>query len=174
MLVRAEQECSAPHGAVPPSLPVQPLMVRRLEHEKRRKEIKEQWHRAQRKLVSDLVCVPNHSLEQLVTPPLRVLGTLPPLQQCWVCLLCWGTLAEAGDPLAGLHPHPGSPWQQEAEGNLRKAKQTYMQRSEEHDKARYMAVKAEEEQQNTPSSITTKTLDKKRRLEEEAKNKVRG
>ncbi|NWU84783.1 HMHA1 protein, partial [Onychorhynchus coronatus] len=91
---------------------LQPLMVRRLEHEKRRKEIKEQWHRAQRKL-------------------------------------------------------------QEAEGNLRKAKQTYMQRSEEHDKAKYVAVKAEEEQQNTTSSITTKTLDKKRRLEEEAKNKVR-
>ncbi|NWT04700.1 HMHA1 protein, partial [Mionectes macconnelli] len=90
---------------------LQPLMVRRLEHEKRRKEIKEQWHRAQRKL-------------------------------------------------------------QEAEGNLRKAKQTYMQRSEEHDKAKYVAVKAEEEQQNTASSITTKTLDKKRRLEEEAKNKA--
>lgn len=63
-------------------------------------------------------------------------------------------------------------WQQEAEVNLRKAKQIYMQRSEEHDKAKYMAVKAEEEQQNTTSSITTKTLDKKRRLEEEAKNKV--
>ncbi|NXP51204.1 HMHA1 protein, partial [Heliornis fulica] len=29
---------------------LQPLLVRRLEHEKRRKEIKEQWHRAQRKL----------------------------------------------------------------------------------------------------------------------------
>ncbi|NXB75579.1 HMHA1 protein, partial [Donacobius atricapilla] len=90
---------------------LQPLLVRRLEHEKRRKDIKEQWHRAQRKL-------------------------------------------------------------QEAEGNLRKAKQTYMQRSEEHDKAKYMAMKAEEEQQNTTSSITTKTLDKKRRLEEEAKNKA--
>ncbi|NXM19073.1 HMHA1 protein, partial [Ploceus nigricollis] len=90
---------------------LQPLVVRRLEHEKRRKEIKEQWHRAQRKL-------------------------------------------------------------QEAEGNLRKAKQTYMQRSEEHDKAKYMAAKAEEEQQNTTSSITTKALDKKRRLEEEAKNKA--
>ncbi|NWR81129.1 HMHA1 protein, partial [Centropus unirufus] len=89
---------------------LQPLSVRRLEHEKRRKEIKEQWHRAQRKL-------------------------------------------------------------QEAEVNLRKAKQIYMQRSEEHDKAKYMAVKAEEEQQNTTSSITTKALDKKRRLEEEAKNK---
>ncbi|NXN47875.1 HMHA1 protein, partial [Rhinoptilus africanus] len=90
---------------------LQPLTVRRLEHEKRRKEIKEQWHRAQRKL-------------------------------------------------------------QEAEVNLRKAKQVYMQRSEEHEKAKYVAVKAEEEQQNTTGSITTKTLDKKRRLEEEAKNKV--
>ncbi|NXC42037.1 HMHA1 protein, partial [Penelope pileata] len=90
---------------------LQPLNVRRLEHEKRRKEIKEQWHRAQRKL-------------------------------------------------------------QDAEVNLRKAKQTYMQRSEEHDKAKYVAVKAEEEQQSTASSITTKTLDKKRRLEEEAKNKA--
>ncbi|KAM6107257.1 LOW QUALITY PROTEIN: rho GTPase-activating protein 45 [Pterocles gutturalis] len=90
---------------------LQPLMVRRLEHEKRRKEIKEQWHRAQRKL-------------------------------------------------------------QEAEVNLRKAKQIYMQRSEEHDKAKYVAVKAEEEQQSTAGSITTKTLDKKRRLEEEAKNKA--
>lgn len=35
--------------------PTQPLTVRRLEHEKRRKEIKEQWHRAQRKLVSGSV-----------------------------------------------------------------------------------------------------------------------
>ncbi|NXJ86097.1 HMHA1 protein, partial [Trogon melanurus] len=90
---------------------LQPLIVRRLDHEKRRKEIKEQWHRAQRKL-------------------------------------------------------------QEAEVNLRKAKQVYMQRSEEHDKAKHVAVKAEEEQQSTTSSITTKTLDKKRRLEEEAKNKA--
>lgn len=47
-----------------------------------------------------------------------------------------------------------------------------MQRSEEHDKAKYMAAKAEEEQQSTTSGITTKALDKKRRLEEEAKNKV--
>ncbi|KAM8795019.1 rho GTPase-activating protein 45 [Eudromia elegans] len=90
---------------------LQPLAVRRLEHEKRRKEIKEQWHRAQRKL-------------------------------------------------------------QDAEGNLRKAKQVYMQRCEEHDKAKYTAAKAEEEQQNATSGITAKTLDKKRRLEEEAKNKA--
>ncbi|XP_052521385.1 rho GTPase-activating protein 45 isoform X3 [Tympanuchus pallidicinctus] len=90
---------------------LQPLTVRRLEHEKRRKEIKEQWHRAQRKL-------------------------------------------------------------QDAEVNLRKAKQVYMQRSEEHEKAKYVAVRAEEEQQSTASNVTTKTLDKKRRLEEEAKNKA--
>lgn len=63
-------------------------------------------------------------------------------------------------------------WQQDAEVNLRKAKQVYMQRSEEHEKAKYVAVRAEEEQQSTASNITTKTLDKKRRLEEEAKNKV--
>uniref|UniRef100_A0A669Q341 Rho GTPase activating protein 45 n=1 Tax=Phasianus colchicus TaxID=9054 RepID=A0A669Q341_PHACC len=63
-------------------------------------------------------------------------------------------------------------WQQDAEVNLRKAKQVYMQRSEEHEKAKYMAVRAEEEQQSTASNVTTKTLDKKRRLEEEAKNKA--
>lgn len=33
------------------SVSPQPLNLRRLEHEKRRKEIKESWHRAQRKLV---------------------------------------------------------------------------------------------------------------------------
>ncbi|XP_019393801.1 PREDICTED: minor histocompatibility protein HA-1 isoform X1 [Crocodylus porosus] len=90
---------------------LQPLSMRRLEHEKRRKDIKEQWHRAQRKL-------------------------------------------------------------QEAEANLRKAKQMYNQRCEEHDKAKHVTVKAEEEQQSTSSSTATKTLDKKRRLEEEAKNKA--
>lgn len=85
-----------------------------------------------------------------------------------------GSLQGNPTPLAAsvLTPGPCSHWQQEAEVNLRKAKQVYMQRSEEHDKAKYVAVKAEEEQQNTASSITTKTLDKKRRLEEEAKNKV--
>lgn len=50
---RAGVLSSGHHGAVHPSLPMQPLTVRRLEHEKRRKEIKEQWHRAQRKLVSE-------------------------------------------------------------------------------------------------------------------------
>ncbi|XP_058019314.1 rho GTPase-activating protein 45 isoform X4 [Ahaetulla prasina] len=91
---------------------MQPLTLRRLEHEKRRKEIKEQWHRAQRKL-------------------------------------------------------------QEAENNLRKAKQMYMQRSEECEKARHVMAKAEEDQLvSSNSSATLKNLDKKRRLEEEARNKA--
>ncbi|XP_039190677.1 rho GTPase-activating protein 45 isoform X3 [Crotalus tigris] len=91
---------------------MQPLSLRRLEHEKRRKEIKEQWHRAQRKL-------------------------------------------------------------QEAENNLRKAKQMYMQRSEECEKARHVMAKAEEDQLvSSNSSATLKNLDKKRRLEEEARNKA--
>ncbi|XP_051028886.1 rho GTPase-activating protein 45 isoform X2 [Acomys russatus] len=93
---------------------MQPLTLRRLEHERRRKEIKESWHRAQRKL-------------------------------------------------------------QEAEANLRKAKQGYKQRCEDHDKARLQVAKAEEEQQATgpgAGTAATKALDKRRRLEEEAKNKA--
>ncbi|XP_059774975.1 rho GTPase-activating protein 45 isoform X4 [Balaenoptera ricei] len=93
---------------------VQPLNLRRLEHEKRRKEIKESWHRAQRKL-------------------------------------------------------------QEAESNLRKAKQGYVQRCEDHDKARFLVAKAEEEQAGAgpgAGGAASKTLDKRRRLEEEAKNKA--
>ncbi|KAG8519195.1 Rho GTPase-activating protein 45 [Galemys pyrenaicus] len=93
---------------------IQPLNMRRLEHDKRRKEIKELWHRAQRKL-------------------------------------------------------------QEAEGNLRKAKQSYMQRCEDHDKARLQVAKAEEEQPGTgpgAGGAASKALDKRRRLEEEAKNKA--
>ncbi|XP_044527633.1 rho GTPase-activating protein 45 [Gracilinanus agilis] len=98
---------------------MQPLTLRRLEHEKKRKEIKDQWHRAQRKL-------------------------------------------------------------QEADTNLRKAKQTYMQRCEDHEKAQYLTVKAEEEQSGGggagtsggASTAAMKALDKKRRLEEEAKNKA--
>ncbi|XP_062888454.1 rho GTPase-activating protein 45-like isoform X2 [Mobula hypostoma] len=90
---------------------LQPLAGRRLDHEKRRKEIKEQWHRAQRKL-------------------------------------------------------------QEAEANLKKAKQAYMQRSEEHEKAKILTVKAEEDQHSTSSSNTSKTLDKKRKTEEDARNKA--
>ncbi|XP_040846543.1 rho GTPase-activating protein 45 isoform X1 [Ochotona curzoniae] len=93
---------------------MQPLALRRLEHEKRRKEIKEAWHRAQRKL-------------------------------------------------------------QEAESNLRKAKQTYVQRCEDHDKARLQVAKAEEDQAGSAAgagSAASKALDKRRRLEEEAKNKA--
>ncbi|XP_063085271.1 rho GTPase-activating protein 45 isoform X3 [Cavia porcellus] len=91
---------------------IQPLTHRRLEHERRRKEIKESWQRAQRKL-------------------------------------------------------------QEAENNLKKAKASYVQRSEDHDKARFQVAK--EEQGATPpgvGSAASKTLDKRRRLEEEAKNKA--
>ncbi|XP_078525964.1 rho GTPase-activating protein 45 isoform X2 [Lissotriton helveticus] len=90
---------------------LQPLAMRRLEHEKRRKEIKEQWHRAQRKL-------------------------------------------------------------QEAESNLRKAKQAYMLRSEEHEKAKFSTKKAEDELQSTSSTNASKSLDKKRRLEDDAKGKA--
>lgn len=93
---------------------IQPLNLRRLEHEKRRKEIKEMWHRAQRKL-------------------------------------------------------------QEAESNLRKAKQGYVQRCEDHDKALSLVAKAEEEQSGSgpgAGGTVSKALDKRRRLEEEAKNKA--
>ncbi|XP_018415042.1 PREDICTED: minor histocompatibility protein HA-1 isoform X2 [Nanorana parkeri] len=111
--VALEQDQEHAHGVLHTSLTLQqqtymqPVNMRRLEHEKRRKELKEQWQRAQRKLM-------------------------------------------------------------EAEVNLRKSKQTYMQRSEEHEKALYYAARAEEEQ----SHIGTKSVDKKRRAEEEAKNKA--
>ncbi|XP_028672109.2 rho GTPase-activating protein 45 isoform X3 [Erpetoichthys calabaricus] len=89
---------------------IQPLMQRRLEHEKKRKEIKEQWHRAQRKLM-------------------------------------------------------------DAETNLRKAKQIFMMRCEEYDKAKHVTVKAEEDQHGSNTN-SGKSLEKKRRLEEEARNKA--
>ncbi|XP_006898071.1 PREDICTED: minor histocompatibility protein HA-1 [Elephantulus edwardii] len=101
-------------GTVQTQAFLQPLTLRRQEHEKRRKEIKETWHRAQRKL-------------------------------------------------------------QDAEANLRKAKQGYIQRCEDHDKARLLMAKAEEEQvAGGPGTggAASKTLDKRRRLEEEAKNKA--
>ncbi|KAM4051917.1 rho GTPase-activating protein 45 isoform 2-T2 [Anomaloglossus baeobatrachus] len=111
--VALEQDQDHAHGVLHTALTLQqqtflqPVNMRRLEHEKRRKELKEQWQRAQRKLL-------------------------------------------------------------EAETNLRKAKQTYMQRSEEHEKAQYNAARAEEEQ----SHSGTKSIDKKRRAEEEAKNRA--
>ncbi|GAA6222332.1 minor histocompatibility protein HA-1 isoform X2 [Lates japonicus] len=86
---------------------IQPLILRKLEHEKRRKEIKEQWIRAKRKLM-------------------------------------------------------------ECEANLRKAKQVYMARCEEYDKAKTAASRAEEE----GGGSTAKSLEKKKRIEEEARNKA--
>uniref|UniRef100_A0A672T076 Rho GTPase activating protein 45 n=1 Tax=Sinocyclocheilus grahami TaxID=75366 RepID=A0A672T076_SINGR len=86
---------------------IMPLLLRKQEHEKKRKEIKEQWLKAKRKLM-------------------------------------------------------------ECEANLRRAKQVYMTRCEEYDKARMAANRAEEE----GGSSTTKTVDKKKRLEEEARNKA--
>ncbi|XP_053178647.1 rho GTPase-activating protein 45 isoform X1 [Scomber japonicus] len=86
---------------------IQPLMQRKQEHEKRRKEIKELWIRARRKLL-------------------------------------------------------------ECETNLRKAKQTYMARCEEYDKAKTAANRAEEE----GGGSTAKSVEKKKRVEEEARNKA--
>lgn len=58
--------------------------------------------------------------------------------------------------------------QMECEANLRKAKQAFMVRCEEHDKAKTAACKAEEE----GGGSTAKSVEKKKRLEEEARNKV--
>ncbi|KAM4810625.1 rho GTPase-activating protein 45 [Rhinophrynus dorsalis] len=86
---------------------LQPVNLRRQEHEKRRKDVKEQWQRARRKLM-------------------------------------------------------------EAETNLRKARQAYMQRSEEHERAQYSAARAEEEQ----GHIGARALEKKRKTEEDTKNRA--
>lgn len=56
----------------------------------------------------------------------------------------------------------------ECESNLRKAKQAFMVRCEEHEKAKTVACKAEEE----GGGATAKSVEKKKRLEEEARNKV--
>ncbi|XP_075943648.1 rho GTPase-activating protein 45 isoform X2 [Anarhichas minor] len=85
---------------------IQPLMQRKQEHEKRRKEIKDHWIRAKRKLM-------------------------------------------------------------ECEVNLRKAKQVYMVRCEEYEKAKTAACRAEEE----GGGSTAKSVEKKKRVEEEARNK---
>ncbi|XP_053286286.1 rho GTPase-activating protein 45 isoform X2 [Pleuronectes platessa] len=85
---------------------IQPLLQRKQEHEKKRKEIKEHWIRAKRRLM-------------------------------------------------------------ECEANLRKAKQAYMARCEEYDKAKTAACRAEEE----GGGSTAKSVEKKKRLEEEARNK---
>uniref|UniRef100_A0A669E8K3 Rho GTPase activating protein 45 n=1 Tax=Oreochromis niloticus TaxID=8128 RepID=A0A669E8K3_ORENI len=86
---------------------IQPLMQRKQDHEKRRKEIKEHWIRAKRKLL-------------------------------------------------------------ECEANLRKAKQAYIARCEEYDKAKTAACRAEEE----GGGSTAKSVEKKKRVEEDARNKA--
>ncbi|CAL1592836.1 unnamed protein product [Knipowitschia caucasica] len=86
---------------------VQPLVQRKQEHEKKRKDIKDQWIRAKRKLM-------------------------------------------------------------ECEVNLKKAKQSYTVRCEEHEKAKAAASRAEEE----GAGSTAKTVEKKKRLEDEARNKA--
>ncbi|TSP09096.1 Rho GTPase-activating protein 45 [Bagarius yarrelli] len=62
--------------------------------------------------------------------------------------------------------------QADAENNLRKARQWYLTRCEEYEKARLVAHKVEEEHSGTGSGSTHKTLDRKRRHEEEARNKA--
>lgn len=52
--------------------------------------------------------------------------------------------------------------------NLRKAKQAYMARCEEYEKAKTAFCRAEEE----GGGSTAKSLEKKKRIEEEARNKV--
>ncbi|XP_061833839.1 rho GTPase-activating protein 45 isoform X5 [Nerophis lumbriciformis] len=85
---------------------IQLLVQRKQEHEKRRKEIKEHWIRAKRRLM-------------------------------------------------------------DSESNLRKAKQAYLARCEDYN-AKAAASRAEEE----GTGATAKSLDKKKRLEEEARNKA--
>uniref|UniRef100_A0A096LXE0 Rho GTPase activating protein 45 n=1 Tax=Poecilia formosa TaxID=48698 RepID=A0A096LXE0_POEFO len=86
---------------------IQPLLQRKQEHEKKRKDIKDLWIRAKRKLL-------------------------------------------------------------ECEANLRKAKQAYMVRCEEYEKAKTAACRAEEE----GGGSTAKSVEKKKRVEEEARNKA--
>ncbi|KAG8454628.1 hypothetical protein GDO86_001012 [Hymenochirus boettgeri] len=111
--VALEQDLEHGHGILNTAVTLQhqtflqPINIRRQEHEKRRKDVKELWQRAQRKLM-------------------------------------------------------------DAETNLRKARQAYMQRSEEHERALYNATRAEEEQSHSGA----KSLDKKRKAEEEAKNRA--
>lgn len=59
-------------------------------------------------------------------------------------------------------------WQQEADASLRKARALKAQRREEYQKAHSSASRSQEEQ----SSAGSKQLEKKRRLEEEALQRV--
>ena len=60
---------------------------------------------------------------------------------------------------------PPTALQMECEANLRKAKQAYVVRCEDYDKAKAAASRAEEE-------AGGKTLEKKKRVEEDVRNKV--
>lgn len=67
--------------------------------------------------------------------------------------------------------------QQELETALRKAKLLYTQRQDEYEKAKSCTARAEEEHLSSSGSFVkdfSKQLEKKRRLEEEALQKVRG
>lgn len=67
--------------------------------------------------------------------------------------------------------------QQELEAALRKAKLLYTQRQDEYEKAKSCTARAEEEHLSSSGSFVkdfSKQLEKKRRLEEEALQKVRG
>lgn len=61
-------------------------------------------------------------------------------------------------------------WQQEADATLRKARALKAQRSEEYQKAHTSTSRSQEE----PSSVANKQLEKKRRLAEEALQRVGG
>ncbi|XP_077574102.1 rho GTPase-activating protein 45 [Stigmatopora nigra] len=109
LALEQDQELSVGHQQSSATLQqtfIQPLVQRKQEHEKRRKEIKDQWIRAKRKLM-------------------------------------------------------------DCEANLRKAKQAYTARCEDH-KAKSAASRAEEE----GAGATAKSLEKKKRLEEDARNKA--
>ena len=67
--------------------------------------------------------------------------------------------------------------QQELEAALRKAKLLYAQRQDEYEKAKFCTARAEEEHLCSSGSFVkdcSKQLEKKRRIEEEALQKVGG
>lgn len=62
--------------------------------------------------------------------------------------------------------------QQDAVSNLHKAKTNYITRQQELEKAREAAQKADGENQSQGTTAQAKTLEKKRKLEDEALHKV--
>ncbi|KAG2464307.1 HMHA1 protein, partial [Polypterus senegalus] len=151
---------------------IQPLMQRRLEHEKKRKEIKEQWHRAQRKLVREHMGNDElSSLNDLQRAACPLSSGFHVSQLLHFCRWYQNRLVKAfftrslQDVLRLMVKN------MDAESNLRKAKQIFMMRCEEYDKAKHVTVKAEEDQHGSNTN-SGKSLEKKRRLEEEARNKA--